>query len=82
MNISVTKKVTSIRLSEELLNLLKEKATAANRSLSNYIEYLLKQSVEEENVWAVIEESEKQIKEGNCTTVTSKEEQDAFLDSL
>lgn len=76
------KTVTSIRLSEDLLDALKKGAVASNRSLNNYIECILKESMERESIWSVVANSEKEIQEGNCKVVSSKEEQKAFLESL
>ncbi len=45
METAAVKKVTSFRLSENLLNALKREAKKANRSLSNYVECVLAENV-------------------------------------
>jgi hypothetical protein len=45
METTLAKKSTSFRLSEPLLNALKREARKANRSLSNYVECVLSDSV-------------------------------------
>ena len=62
--------------------MLKEQVMADNRILSNYIKRILKNAIEKESVWKVIEQTETEIKSGKCTVVKSKAEQDACLDSL
>lgn len=45
METNIARKQTAFRLSEHLLEILKEKAKKANRSLNNYVECILIDSV-------------------------------------
>lgn len=48
MTTSITRKQTAFRLSEQLLEKLKSEAKKANRSLNNYVECILIESVYKE----------------------------------
>ena len=45
METTITRKQTAFRLQEDLLDKLREKATACNRSLNNFVEYILLEAV-------------------------------------
>ena len=59
METRAVKKLTSFRIDENLINLLKVEAKKANRSLSNYVEFVLMNSI---------------YKEPNETTISAIEE--------
>ena len=68
MEAKVIKKQTAFRLDEGLVNRLKEEAKKANRSLSNYVECILMNSVNNEPNEETIE-AMKEVEKGNLETL-------------
>ncbi len=69
---------TPLRLDQELLAILKEKAAASNRSLNNYIETLLYKQVGRVPNQTTIEAIQ-EARKGNVETI---EDLDAWLDKI
>ena len=62
-----TKKQTAFRLNENLIDRLKVEAKKANRSLSNYVECILMESIYEPNETTL--EAMKEAESGNLETL-------------
>ena len=90
MNTAELKERTSIRINKSLLERMKAKAKAGNRSFSNLVETILYkfESTEDEGLMSEeeffdkIDASRKGIEEGRFVEVRNKEELRQYLDSL
>ncbi len=81
MNTRAIKKPTAFRLDEELINRLKEEAKKANRSLNNFVECILMDSVyhePNEETKAAFEEA----KTGKYAGKIDMKDFNAFMDSV
>ena len=65
---------TAFRIEEALLELVKEKAKGANRSLSNYVEHLLYQDVGNIPNQTTIDAIEEAHNDKNLTTIDNLDE--------
>lgn len=77
-----TRVTTTLRIDKEILDIIKSKAKAANRSLNNYIECILINNAEEDSEELLIERlkaAEKKIKEGAGLQMKTNENLDDFL---
>jgi len=81
MEARAIKKQTAFRLNENLLNRLKEEAKKANRSLSNYVECILMDSVYNEPNETTIE-AIKEAQEGNYAGTIDTSSTEAFWKSV
>lgn len=81
METRVVKKQTAFRLSESLLNRLKEEAKKANRSLSNYVECILLESVYNEPNEKTLE-AINEARSGKYAGVVDISSMEAFRNSL
>lgn len=81
---TATRVTTTLRIDKTILDIIKDKAKAANRSLNNYIECLLKDEAEEpdQQFWNDLKNSESKIKEGAYSTMTHEESLDEFLERI
>lgn len=91
METTVTRIPASFRFQSTLIDELKSKAKASNRSLNNYVESLLisilHPSTDVENVITpelqdTIDKVYKEHKDGNFVRCRNKQELEAFLDAL
>lgn len=91
MATTVTRVPASFRFQSTLLEELKSKAKASNRSLNNYVESLLisilHHSTSADNeitpeLQAKIDKGREEYAKGNCISCSNKQELQAFLDSL
>ena len=79
---ATTKVQTTLRIDKEILEITKNMAKAANRSLNNYIECLLINNAQEEDdheFWNKLEKSEAKIKAGECSSMKEEENLSDFL---
>ena len=84
------KETTSIRINKSLLDRMRAKAKAGNRTFSNLVETLLYEFddaeddslISEKEYFDRIDAAKKSIEEGRFVEVRSKEELHRYLDSL
>ena len=84
------KETTSIRINKSLLDRMRAKAKAGNRTFSNLVETLLYEFddaeddslISEKEYFDRIDAAKKSIEEGRFVEVRSKEELHQYLDSL
>ena len=84
------KETTSIRINKSLLDRMRAKAKAGNRTFSNLVETLLYEFddaeddslITEKEYFDRIDAAKKSIEEGRFVEVRSKEELHQYLDSL
>lgn len=84
------KETTSIRINKSLLDRMRAKAKAGNRTFSNLVETLLYEFddaeddslITEKEYFDRIDAAKKSIEEGRFVEVRSKEELHRYLDSL
>ena len=84
------KQTTSIRINKSLLDRMRAKAKAGNRTFSNLVETLLYEFddaeddslISEKEYFDRIDAAKKSIEEGRFVEVRSKEELHRYLDSL
>ena len=81
MRTEIIKKQTAFRLNANLLDILKEKAKMANRSLSNYVECILMDSVYNEPNETTLD-AIKEAREGKSAGIVDISSVDAFYKSL
>ncbi|ETK03573.1 toxin-antitoxin system protein [Tannerella sp. oral taxon BU063 isolate Cell 5] len=85
-----SKETTSIRINKSLLDRMRAKAKAGNRTFSNLVETLLYEFddaeddslISEKEYFDRIDAAKKSIEEGRFVEVRSKEELHRYLDSL
>lgn len=85
-----SKETTSIRINKSLLDRMRAKAKAGNRTFSNLVETLLYEFddaeddslITEKEYFDRIDAAKKSIEEGRFVEVRSKEELHRYLDSL
>jgi predicted DNA-binding protein len=80
MKTGMIKKQTAFRLNEKLIGRLKEDAKKANRSLSNYVECILMDSVYNEPNETTLE-AIKEARSGRFAGVINTGSMDAFIKS-
>ena len=85
-----SKETTSIRINKSLLDRMRAKAKAGNRTVSNLVETLLYEFddaeddslISEKEYFDRIDAAKKSIEEGRFVEVRNKEELHRYLDSL
>ena len=81
MKTEAIKKQTAFRINANLLDILKEKAKKTNRSLSNYVECILMESVYNEPNETTLK-AIKEAREGKSAGIVDVSSVDAFFKSL
>ena len=80
MKTRTIKKQTAFRLDEKLIDRLKEEAKKSNRSLSNYVEYILMDSVYNEPNETTLE-AIKEARSGKYAGTVNTSSMEAFIKS-